>query len=191
MKRIRSLLAGAAGLLAITAFAGTTRRRAPNASSSTSATSRRRSIRRCSGIRDSYYVYRNIFDNLVTRDDAGKIVPEVATAWKYISDTEIEFTLRPDITFHDGTKLTADDVAFSVKRITDPKFGSPQLGQFNKIVDATAIDPTTVRLKTDGPYPALLAQLVKLSIVPKQMSSRRSARTRSTSSRSAAAPMCL
>ena len=31
---------------------------------------------------DSYYVYRNVFDNLVTRDDAGKIAPEVATSWK-------------------------------------------------------------------------------------------------------------
>ena len=52
---------------------------------------------------DSYYVYRNVFDNLVTRDDAGKIVPEVATSWRYLSDTEIEFTLRSDIAFHDGT----------------------------------------------------------------------------------------
>ena len=32
---------------------------------------------------DSYYVYRNIFDNLVTRDDKGEIVPQIATAWKY------------------------------------------------------------------------------------------------------------
>jgi peptide/nickel transport system substrate-binding protein len=118
---------------------------------------------------DSYFVYRNIFDNLVTRDDEGKIVPEVATSWRYLSDTEIEFTLRGDIAFHDGAKLTGDDVAFSVQRITDPKFASPQLGQFNKIVEAKATSPTTVVLKTDGPYPALLAQLVKLSIVPKHV----------------------
>jgi peptide/nickel transport system substrate-binding protein len=118
---------------------------------------------------DSYYVYRNIFDNLITRDDKGEIVPEVATSWKYLSDTEIEFTVRGDITFHDGTRLTAEDVAYSVKRITDPKFASPQLGQFNKIVDAKATSPTTILLKTDGPYPALLAQLVKLSIVPKHV----------------------
>ena len=69
---------------------------------------------------DSYYVYRNIFDNLITRDDKGDIVPQVATSWKYLSDTEIEFTLRDDVTFHDGQKLTAEDVAFSVQRITDP-----------------------------------------------------------------------
>src|SRR5262245_21846784 len=116
---------------------------------------------------DSYFVYRNVFDNMVTRDDEGKIIPQVATAWKQIDDTTIEFTLRGDIKFHDGTPLTADDVVFSVKRITDPQFKSPQLGQFNKIVDATAVNPTTVRLKTDGAYPVLLAQLTKLSIVPK------------------------
>ena len=116
---------------------------------------------------DSYYVYRNIFDNLVTRDDKGEIIPQVATAWKQLSDTEIEFDLRGDIVFHDGSKLTADDVVFSVKRITDPKFASPQLGQFDKITDAVALSPTKVKLVTAGPYPALLAQLVKLSIVPK------------------------
>ena len=118
---------------------------------------------------DSYYVYRNIFDNLITRDDKGDIVPQVATSWKYLSDTEIEFTLRDDVTFHDGQKLTAEDVAFSVQRITDPKFASPQLGQFNKIVKAEVTSPTTVKLTTDGPYPALLGQLVKLSIVPKHV----------------------
>ncbi|WP_306224271.1 ABC transporter substrate-binding protein [Bosea beijingensis] len=116
---------------------------------------------------DSYYVYRNIFDNLVTRDDKGEIIPQVATAWKQVSDTEIEFDLRSDIAFHDGSKLTADDVVYSVKRITDPKFASPQLGQFDKITDAVALSPTKVKLVTAGPYPALLAQLVKLSIVPK------------------------
>ncbi|HEX8049124.1 MAG TPA: peptide ABC transporter, partial [Rhizobium sp.] len=49
---------------------------------------------------DSYFVYRNIFDNLVTRDNSGKIVPEIATAWKALSDTKITFTLRADVTFH-------------------------------------------------------------------------------------------
>ncbi|MBX3540309.1 MAG: peptide ABC transporter, partial [Chelatococcus sp.] len=118
---------------------------------------------------DSYFVYRNIFDNLVTRDDKGEIVPQIATSWKYLSDTEVEFQIRDDVTFHDGKKLTAEDVAFSVQRITDPKFGSPQLSQFNKIIKAEAVNPTTVKLTTDGAYPALLAQLVKLSIVPKHV----------------------
>ncbi len=118
---------------------------------------------------DSYYVYRNIFDNLVTRDDAGQIVPEIATSWKNLSDTKVEFQLRDDVTFHDGSKLTPDDVVYSVRRITDPAFASPQRDQFGKIVGAEATGPHSVVLTLDSPYPALLAQLVKLSIVPKHV----------------------
>jgi len=40
--------------------------------------------------------------------------------------------------------------------------------QFNSIVAADIIAPATVRLTTREPYPALLAQLVKLSIVSKR-----------------------
>jgi peptide/nickel transport system substrate-binding protein len=116
---------------------------------------------------DSYTIYRNIYDNLVTRDSSGKIVPQVASAWRYIDDNTIEFTIRGDISFHDGSKLTAEDVAFSVKRIIDPALKSPQLSQFNSIVSAEAQGGDKVVLKTKAPYPALLAQLVKLSIVPK------------------------
>lgn len=118
---------------------------------------------------DSYYVYRNIFDNLVARNNKGEIVPQIATAWKATSDTVIEFQIRNDVTFHNGQKLTPEDVVYSVQRITDPKFGSPQLGQFSKIIKAELAGPGAVRLTTDGPYPALLAQLVKLSIVPKSV----------------------
>jgi peptide/nickel transport system substrate-binding protein len=115
---------------------------------------------------DSYTVYRNIFDNLVTRDTAGKIVPQIATAWRYKDDTTLEFDIRPGVTFHDGSALTAEDVAFSIVRIINPAFKSPQLSQFDQISSATA-EGSKVVMKTKTPYPALIAQLVKLSIVPK------------------------
>lgn len=118
---------------------------------------------------DSYFVYRNIFDNLLTRDNAGAIVPQIATQWTYLSDTDIEFTIRDGVTFHDGKPLTAEDVVFSVKRITDPQFGSPQLSQFNSITEAKVAGPNKVVLTTKTAYPALMAQLVKLSIVPQHV----------------------
>jgi peptide/nickel transport system substrate-binding protein len=116
---------------------------------------------------DSYAVYRNIFDNLVTRNTKGDIVPQIATAWHVVDDLTVDFDLRDDVTFQDGTKLTADDVVFSVKRITNPAMRSSQLSQFDQIVDARALSPTKVRLITKTPYPVLLAQLVKLSVIPK------------------------
>jgi peptide/nickel transport system substrate-binding protein len=91
----------------------------------------------------------------------------VATAWRQVDDTTVEFDLRSDVKFHDGTPLTAEDVVYSVKRITNPALKSPQLDQFNKIIGAEIVGPSKVRLKTAGAYPVLLAQLVKLSIVPK------------------------
>jgi peptide/nickel transport system substrate-binding protein len=56
---------------------------------------------------DSYAVYRNIFDNLVTRDVAGRIVPQIAENWRQVDDTTIVFKIRSGVKFHDGTALTA------------------------------------------------------------------------------------
>ena len=73
---------------------------------------------------DSYYVYRNVFDNLVTRDDKGEIVPQVATSWKYLSDTEIEFQIRDDITFHDGAEADGRG-----RRLQRPPHHRPEIRQ--------------------------------------------------------------
>jgi peptide/nickel transport system substrate-binding protein len=116
---------------------------------------------------DSYHVYRNIFDNLVTRDPSGRIVPQIAESWTQVDDTTITFKIRSDVKFHDGSPLTAEDVVFSIRRIIDPALSSPQLSQFDQIASAEATSPTVVTVKTKAPYPALMAQLVKLSIVPK------------------------
>ncbi len=116
---------------------------------------------------DSIVVYRNIFDNLITRDDDGRIVPQIATAWRQISDTEIEFDIREGVKFHDGTPLTAEDVVYSVRRIINPELRSSQLSNFNRIVGAELAGPNKVRLRTQTAYPVLLAQLVNLSIVPR------------------------
>ena len=115
---------------------------------------------------DSYAVYRNVFDNLVARDATGTIIGQVATSWHYKSPTEMAFEIRDDIHFQDGTTLTPADVVFSVKRITSPAFKSPQLSQFDSIINEEVTGPHEVTLTTKTPYPVLLAQLVKLSIVP-------------------------
>ena len=116
---------------------------------------------------DSYSIYRNIFDNLVTRDAGGAIVPQVATAWRYADDKTVVFDIRSGITFQDGSPLTPEDVAFSVNRIINPAFKSPQLSQYDQIASAEVTGASQVTLHTKTPYPVLLAQLVKLSMVPK------------------------
>ncbi len=115
---------------------------------------------------DSYAVYRNVFDNVLTRAPDGAIAGQVASAWHQDDDTHLTLTIRDDVRFQDGSPLTPADVAFSVRRITDPAFHSPQLSQFDQITAADVTGPHTVRLTTRTAYPVLLAQLTKLSVVP-------------------------
>jgi len=116
---------------------------------------------------NSYAVYRNIFDNMLTRDQEGKVIPHIAVSWKQLADNKIEFKLRTDVKFHDGTPLTPEDVVYTIKRITSKELASPQRSQFEAVIAAEATAPDTVVFTTKAPYPALFSQLTKLSIVPK------------------------
>ena len=117
---------------------------------------------------NSYDVYRNIYDNFLHRNpQTSAIEASIATAWKAVTPTEWHFTIRNDVRFHDGTPLAAADVEASLARILDRRFNSPQYANFSAIASAKATGPDTLTIITSRPYPALLAQLVNLSIVSK------------------------
>ena len=53
-------------------------------------------------------------NTLVGYDPAtGAATPELATEWEWVNDTQIKFKLRDDVYFHNGEKMTSDDVVFS------------------------------------------------------------------------------
>ena len=114
----------------------------------------------------TYPVYRNIYDQLLRRDSASlKPVPWIATAWEQSGPTTWRFTLRDDVKFSDGTSLTAKDAAFSLNRIVDKTFNSPQYSNFSAVKEATAPDATHLVIETKEPSPTLLTYLTTLSIV--------------------------
>ena len=59
----------------------------------------------------------HIFDKLVLMDPDSKMIPGIATSWKVIDPTTWDFKLRKGVKFHDGSELTAEDVAFSIDRV--------------------------------------------------------------------------
>src|SRR5258707_1322645 len=59
----------------------------------------------------------NLFETLTVIDAKGTLAPNLATSWTLVDDTTWDFALRPDVTFSDGTKFTADDVAFTLRRV--------------------------------------------------------------------------
>lgn len=62
-------------------------------------------------------VFGMVFDQLVATNPQGELEPMLATAWKNVDNTKWIFTLRPDVKFHDGTVMTAEDAAFSLNRL--------------------------------------------------------------------------
>lgn len=55
-----------------------------------------------------------------------KLEPALASGWRILDGGRaIEFRLRPRLTFSDGTPFSAADVAFSIRRISNPALHSP------------------------------------------------------------------
>ena len=56
------------------------------------------------------------------------------------------FTLRPNVTFHDGHILDAYDVKFTYEAIINPKNLSPRVADYEPVKRVEVIDPLTVRI---------------------------------------------
>lgn len=102
-------------------------------------------------------VYANIFEGLTRFGPDGSVNPGLAAAWEISADgTVYTFTLRPGVTFHDGTTFTADDVVFSLDRARAEGSTNAQPALFANIVSAEAVDDLNVRVTLDGPDGAFL-----------------------------------
>ena len=95
----------------------------------------------------------NIYESLVSLDRNLKIVPALATDWKQTSPTVWRFNLRKNVTFHDGTPFTADDVIFSYGRALAD--GSDVKTYVGAVKEIRKIDDHTIDVVTNAPYPIL------------------------------------
>lgn len=67
-----------------------------------------------------------MFDTLLAKDNALKLVPLLATSWRIGPDGKTyTFALRKDVEFHGGHHLTSADVKYSFDRLKDKQTGSP------------------------------------------------------------------
>jgi peptide/nickel transport system substrate-binding protein len=105
-------------------------------------------------------VYANVFEGLTRFREDGSIAPALAESWEIAPDgLSWVFTLRGGATFHDGTPLTADDVAFSFDRAMAEDSVNAQKQLFDGINEVTAIDDVTVEIGLDAPKASLLSNL--------------------------------
>lgn len=102
-------------------------------------------------------------DTLVAIDRDGKFIPALATEWTTSEDgTTWTFTLREDVTFHDGTPFNAEAAKFNFDRILDPATQSAQAAAMLGPVQSTeVVDEFTFRVTHEEPYVPFLDSISK------------------------------
>ena len=111
----------------------------------------------------THMVSRQVYEGLVTPGINMEVLPQLAESWTTTADDTWIFNIRRGVTFHDGSSLTAGDVAFSINRAkTAP---SDMVDLIKSVKSARAIDAHTVEVKTDGPNPILLNQLTQIFVM--------------------------
>ncbi|MGJ4892125.1 ABC transporter substrate-binding protein [Bradyrhizobium sp. HKCCYLRH3099] len=79
-------------------------------------------------------IYQAIFDPYIGQAADLSFNPGLLTKWGWNEDrTKVTMELRSDATWHDGSKVTPEDVVWSLTRAADPKGGNPIQFVWSKI----------------------------------------------------------
>lgn len=104
---------------------------------------------------DDQYVLYNIYDTLMyfnTR--TGAVEPWLAESWELSPDgLQLKVKVREDVTFHDGSKMTAEDVAFTYNTAKQYPIGRSMLINFDR---AEVIDDYNLIIHMAQPFGAVL-----------------------------------
>jgi len=111
----------------------------------------------------------NIFQRLLSIDANLQMHPQLAVQWQNLDPLTWEISLRQNVTFHDGSPLSADDVIFSLNR-TDkvPNSPAPFTDVVSTVEKVEKIDDHTIRVITKTPNPSLMEQIGRVFILSKK-----------------------
>jgi peptide/nickel transport system substrate-binding protein len=106
----------------------------------------------------------NVYDALVLPGaGANQIEPLLADSW-IVEGNTYTFKLRTDAKFHSGNPVTAEDVVFSLERMSTMGTGFSFLFR-GRVATAEAVDPSTVRFTLKTPFAPFVANLARLPIL--------------------------
>nr|WMC98812.1 ABC transporter substrate-binding protein [Aminobacter aminovorans] len=115
----------------------------------------------------NWSMIKSLFDGLMDYEPGTTTLrPELAESYEISPDGKtFTFKLRKGVKFHNGREMTADDVKYSLDRVTNPKTQSPGAGFFASIngyddvaggkseslSGVTVVDPSTVKIELSRP----------------------------------------
>ncbi len=107
-----------------------------------------------------------IFSKLVETDAQARNVPGLALEWRAVGPTTWEFKLRPNVRFHNGQPFTAEDVAFTLRRLPNVPNAPSSFAAFSRPIQRIEIvDPLTIRFHTAAPYPLMPLDMTNVRII--------------------------
>jgi len=99
----------------------------------------------------------NIFEGLVKPDENGNLINAVASDYTVSEDgLTYTFTLRDGVKFHNGNEVTAEDVKYSLERVSGLLNGEVLISTMKTITSVTISDDKTVLVTVDSPNPELI-----------------------------------
>lgn len=84
-------------------------------------------------------LYKSVLSQFIDQNTDLSLKPDVLTQWGWNADrSKISMTVRKGAKWHDGSALTAEDVAWSLRRAADPATGNPIQFVWGKITNIKA-----------------------------------------------------
>jgi len=114
-------------------------------------------------------VQNNIYEGLTHINSDLSVGPGLAESWDVSSDgLTYTFNLVKGVSFHDGSAMDADDVKSSIMRVQSEDVASPLASRVSPIVDMNVVNSSTIELKLNEPFAAILSSLAGIAIVPSE-----------------------
>lgn len=109
-----------------------------------------------------------IYSGLLRSDGKGGFIPDMAESYSISPDGLMyTFALKPNLVWHDGKKITASDVVFTIKTAQDGRIKSPKRASWDG-VDVLMVDDLTVRFALKKPYVPFLENTT-MGILPEHI----------------------
>lgn len=109
-----------------------------------------------------------IYSGLLRTDTTGQLIPDLAESYEVSPDGLIyTFTLKKDLSWHDGRELTTEDIEFTIQKAQDPLLKSPRRAGFEG-VKIERPDNQTISFFLKQAYPLFLENLA-IGILPKHL----------------------
>ena len=88
-----------------------------------------------------------IYETLIIMDGkTGELLPCLATQWEWEDDLTLAVTLRDDVVFHNGEKMTAEDVKYTISRLNSGAVTASLYGSFDG-PNSIVVDDTHIKIK--------------------------------------------